>query len=128
MAHFAQIDENSTVLRVIVVNNSELLDGNGVEQEALGKEFCQTLLGGTWVQTSYHRSIRKNFASGGYTYDSSRDAFIPPKDYDSWVLDEETCIYKPPLDLPSDAASVDNPDGKTYVWDESTTSWKEVIE
>ena len=128
MAHFAQIDENNTVLRVIVVNNSELLDGNGDEQENNGKDFCQTLFGGTWVQTSYNGKIRKNFASGGYTYDSVRNAFIEPQPHGSWVLEEATCKYKAPIDLPSDAATPDNPDGKISEWDESTTSWKEVTE
>lgn len=77
MAHFAQIDENNIVSNVIVVNNVELLI-DGVESEAKGKEFCGTLFGGTWIQTSYNGKIRYNFAGVGYTYDPIDDAFIAP--------------------------------------------------
>lgn len=115
MAHFAQIDENNTVLRVIVINNSELLDGNGVEQETIGKDFCQTLFNGTWVQTSFNGNMRKNFAGGGYTYDSVRDAFIPPQPYASWGLDTTTCLWEAPIEYPRD--------GLVYTWSEDTTSW-----
>jgi hypothetical protein len=78
MAHFAEIGVNNTVIRVIVVNNAELLDGDGVEQESLGANFCRDLFGGTWMQTSYNGNFRKNFANKSYTYDSTRNAFIPP--------------------------------------------------
>ena len=78
MAHFAEIGVDNIVLTVVVVHNNELLDSDGVEQESLGIEFCRTLFGGTWVQTSYNGNIRKNFAGKGFTYDSSKDAFIPP--------------------------------------------------
>jgi hypothetical protein len=95
MAHFAELDENNVVLRVIVVHNNELLDENSVEQESNGIAFCQGLLGGSWIQTSYNRSIRKNFASIGYTYDVQRDAFIAPKpEGDGWTLDEDTCVWR----------------------------------
>lgn len=77
MAHFAQLDENNSVIQVIVVNNSELLD-NDKELEQKGIEFCQNLLGGKWIQTSYNSKIRYNFAGIGYTYDPIDDAFIPP--------------------------------------------------
>lgn len=94
MAHFAELDANGIVTQVIVVNNSELLD-NGVESESKGIAFCQSLFGGTWVQTSYNANIRKNYAGIGYTYDEARDAFIPPKpEGDNWILDEETCNWK----------------------------------
>ena len=93
MAHFAQLDESNIVTQVIVVNNNELLD-NGVESEAKGIAFCQSLLGGNWIQTSYHRNIRKNFAGIGDTYDATRDAFIPPKPTEgNWQLDETTCNW-----------------------------------
>ena len=108
MAHFAELDTNKTVLRVIVVSN---------DNEADGENWCKNLLGGDWKQTSYNANIRKNFASIGYTYDESRDAFIPPKPYPSWVINESTCQWKAPVDYPSD--------GKTYGWDEDSTSWKE---
>jgi len=94
MAHFAQLDETNIVTQVIVVNNNELLD-NDVESEAKGISFCQSLLGGTWVQTSYNGTIRKNYAGIGYIYDLVRDAFIPPKVncHAEEVLDETTCRW-----------------------------------
>ena len=93
MAHFAELDANGIVTQVIVVNNSELLD-NGVESESKGIAFCQSLFGGTWVQTSYNGNIRKNYAGIGYTYDEARDAFIPPKPEGNWILNEDTCLWE----------------------------------
>ena len=93
MAHFAELDNQNTVLRVIVVHNNELLD-NGVESETKGIAFCKTLFGGNWKQTSYNGNIRKNYAGIGFTYDPVRDAFIPPKPGDNWVLDEATCQWE----------------------------------
>lgn len=119
MAHFAQLDENNNVTQVIVVHNNELLDENGVEQETKGIQFCQSLLGGNWVQTSYNANFRKNYAGVGYTYDAARDAFISPKPYDSWVLNEDTCKWEPPISYPND--------GKNYYWDEATLSWVEIV-
>lgn len=115
MAHFAEIGLNNTVLRVIVVHNNELLDENGEESEAKGADFCRKLLGGTWLQTSYNGNFRKNFAGVGFTYDSERDAFIEPKPFGSWVLDEQTAQWEPPIQKPDD--------GQQYVWDEETVSW-----
>ena len=100
MAHFAEIETDNTVLRVIVVHNNELLDESGVEQEAKGAAFCQSLFGGTWVQTSYNGTIRKNFAGAGFTYDTARDAFIPPKPNGDWVLNEQTCQWEAPAPVP----------------------------
>jgi hypothetical protein len=117
MAHFAELDPENKVLRVIVVNNNELLV-DGVESEAKGIEFCQSLFGGEWKQTSYNKNIRKNYAGIGYSYDSSRDAFIPQKPFESWTLDEETCKWKPPVARPDD-------DSK-YTWNEETLSWDEI--
>jgi hypothetical protein len=119
MAHFAQLDENSVVLQVIVVNNSDCLDSNGQESEAVGVAFCQSLLGGNWKQTSYNGTICKNYAGIGYTYDATRNAFIPPKPYASWLLDETTCLWDAPVSCPTD--------DKMYRWNESTTSWVEVV-
>tara|TARA_R110002167_G_scaffold150164_2_gene343761 strand:- start:116 stop:481 length:366 start_codon:yes stop_codon:yes gene_type:complete len=116
MAHFAEIGLNNTIVRVIVVHNNELLDGDGVEQESIGAEFCKNLFGGTWVQTSYNGNIRKNFAGEGFTYDSGRDAFIPPKPFPSWVLDEDTCLWSAPVTMPVDENS--------YTWDEDSLSWQ----
>jgi len=117
MAHFAQL-ENNIVTQVIVVNNNELLD-NGVESEAKGIAFCQSLFGGTWIQTSYNGNIRKNYAGIGHTYDPVRDAFIAPKPYNSWVLDEDTCRWTAPIPYPQD--------DKKYSWDELTVSWIESL-
>lgn len=121
MAHFAKLDENNVVTEVIAIHNNELLDGNGQESEAKGATFCQSLFGGTWKQTSYNGNMRKNYAGIGYTYDAGRDAFIPPKPYNSWVLIEETCRWKAPVDMPADAGTGEPP--KRYSWDEATTSW-----
>lgn len=95
MAHFAELDENNIVLRVIVINNEELIiDGN--ESEEKGIQFCVNLFGGNWKQTSYNNSFRKNYAGIGYVYDPDRDAFIGPKINDSWILDEATCRWIEP--------------------------------
>lgn len=117
MAHFAKLDENNTVTQVIVVHNNELLD-NGVENESKGIAFCQSLFGGNWKQTSYNGTMRKNFAGIGYTYDQTRDAFIPPKPYNSWLLDETTCTWSAPVAHPND--------DKIYVWDENIVNWVEI--
>jgi hypothetical protein len=117
MAHFAELDDNNIVKQVIVVANEELLD-NEVESEAKGIAFCQTLLGGNWKQTSYNGNIRKNYAGIGYTYDANRDAFIAPKPFESWVLNEDTCRWDAPIPYPTD--------GKPYRWDEDSLSWVEL--
>ena len=103
MAHFAKLDENNIVEQVIVVSNNELLDENGVEQESLGVAFCQSLFGSDtiWKKTSYNNNFRFRFAGIGYTYDSSLDAFIGPKLCESWVLDNNTAEWIPPLDYPT---------------------------
>lgn len=115
MAHFAELGENNTVLRVIVVDNKDTMDTNGVEVEEIGATFCRNLLGGTWKQTSYNANFRKNYAGFGYTYDSQRDAFIPPKPFNSWLLNEDTCRWDAPVAYPTD--------GKLYTWNEETTAW-----
>ena len=93
MAHFAEINENNIVRRYCCSNN-ELLDKNGEEKEALGVAFCNSLLGGTWLQTSYNKNMRKNFAGIGFTYDKVFEILLFTKPYDSWVLDEATCRWK----------------------------------
>jgi hypothetical protein len=115
MAHFAELGENNVVLRVIVVNNVDTMTPQGEEQEEIGAAFCRNLLGGTWKQTSYNGTFRKNYAGIGFTYDSGRDAFIPPKPYASWTLVEETCHWTAPVDYPTD--------GQVYTWNEETQSW-----
>lgn len=114
MAHFAQLDDQNNVLQVIVVNNNELIE-NGVESEAKGIAFCQSLFGGNWKQTSYNGNMRKNYAGVGFTYDSQRDAFIPTQPFPSWILDEATCQWVGPVSYPTD--------GQQYLWDEATQSW-----
>ena len=118
MAHFAEINENNRVLKVIVVANAELKDSEGIEQENLGKTFCQSLFGGSWLQTSYNGSIRKNFAGIGHTYDENLNAFIAPQPFLSYLFNEDSCIWEPPTAYPDD--------GKFYFWEEDTTSWVEV--
>jgi len=119
MAHFAQLNEQNIVTQVIVVANEELLE-NGIESETKGIAFCQSLFGGTWKQTSYNGSIRKNYAGIGDTYDSERDAFIAPQPFPSWALVEETCHWECPVAYPTD--------GKKYHWDESTLTWIETTQ
>ena len=122
MAHFAKI-EDGVVTQVIVVDNKDCADASGVEKEYIGAAFCERLLGGTWKQTSYNGSIRKNYAGVGYAFDAERDAFIPPKPYNSWVLNEDTCLWEAPVAMPADAGTGEPP--KRYTWDEATTSWVE---
>jgi hypothetical protein len=100
MAHFAKI-ENDVVVQVIVVDNKDTADANGVEKEYIGAAFCERLLGGTWKQTSYNGNFRKNYAGLGYTYDAARDAFIPPKPSDDATLDEATCQWIVPVSADS---------------------------
>lgn len=120
MAHFAELDANNVVLRVIVIGNADTADANGVEKEYIGAAFCERLFGGVWKQTSYNNNIRKNYAGIGYTYDATRDAFIPPMPTNgTWVLNETTCQWERPIQLPKD--------GKMYNWDEATQSWVEVV-
>ena len=109
MSHWAEIDENNIVLRVLVGNNSEPDEG----------EAFMNSLGGTWVKTSYNGNIRKNYAGIGMSYDAERDAFIAPQPYPSWILDEETCRWEAPVAYPTD--------GIMYVWDEETTNWKATV-
>ena len=127
MATFAKI-ENNIVTTVISVVNEVLKDSNGVEQETIGVQFLKNLYNdpeAIWKQTSYNTNagihslggtpFRKNHAGIGYTYDTQRDAFIPPKPYNSWVLNEETCNWNAPIAYPND--------GQGYNWNEETQSW-----
>ena len=117
MAHFAKLDKNNIVLEVHVVNNDVLDTSN---EETSGIAFLTEWSGGysNWKQTSYNGTFRKNYAGIGYEYDSIRDAFIAPKSFESWLLNEETCRWEAPVAMPTD--------GKIYNWDEATTSWVEV--
>ena len=116
MASFAKIGLNNKVIAVHSVHNNELLDANGVEQEVLGVEFLTNLHGwAIWVQTSYNNNIRKNHAGIGYTYDEDRNAFIPKKPFNSWILNETTCNWEAPVAYPDD-------DNK-YTWNETNQTW-----
>jgi hypothetical protein len=119
MAHFAKLDENNVVTQVVVVANKDTADADGVEKEHIGAAFLESVLGGTWKQTSYHGNIRKNYAGIGYTYNADIDAFVPPKPYPSWVLNAETAQWEPPVPYPTGV-------GPNYVWDEETQSWVEL--
>lgn len=97
MAHFAELDENNIVVRVIVVDNNVLLDGYGKESEVIGIDFCKSLFGQdtTWIQTSYNGTMRKNYAGIGFTYDKTRNAFIPPApEGEGWTFDEDLCKWR----------------------------------
>jgi hypothetical protein len=120
MAHFVQLDENDIVIKVIVIDNNDILDNDGKESEELGVKFCKKVYGENtvWLQTSYNSSFRKNYAIIGEIYDRKRDAFrVKEPPLLSWILDEETCQWKPPINPPSDFAN------KLYNWDETTKSW-----
>jgi len=124
MAHFSKLGTGNIVERVEVVSNDIATD------EQTGVDFLNDLYKtrDVWKKTSYNTKggvhllggtpFRKNYGGIGYTYDQTKDAFIPPKPFDSWTLNETTCIWEAPVAYPSD--------GKDYYWDESSTSWKEI--
>jgi hypothetical protein len=129
MASFAKIGLNNKVIEVLSVNNEVLHDANGVEQESIGIDFLTKLTGyPVWKQTSYNTNggvhssggipLRKNFAGIGYTYDEDRDAFIPKKPFNSWVLNETTCLWEAPIAKPND-------DG-IYTWNETIQNWEQI--
>ena len=114
MAHFAEINENNIVTKVIVVHNNELLLGEE-EVETKGIDFCEGLFGHrNWVQTSYNANFRYNFAGVGYTWDSENNAFYAPKPFASWSLDENY-IWQAPVPYPDD--------NEAYTWNEENQSW-----
>ena len=122
MAHFAQINDSNEVIAVTVLADSDCQDENNDESEAVGITFMKALLGSdtNWVQTSYNASIRKNYAGIGYTWDSGRDAFIPPQPFSSWTLNEDSCYWEAPVVYPDD--------GKNYDWNESNKNWDEIVQ
>lgn len=117
MAHFAELDETDTVLRVIVVHNDVLKDANGEESEALGVAFCEKLFGGgRWAQCSYNGNKRKNYPGPGYKYDRTRGGFIAPKKFESWTLNPATLRWEPPVARPQG-------DGNLHKWNEAAQRW-----
>lgn len=119
MAHFAKLDENNIVLEVHVVDNETITVG-GVESEQAGVDFLTQLYGhNKWKQTSYNGNFGKNYAGIGYKYDYLRQAFIPPKVYPSWILNEETCLWDPPVPQPTGPGR--------YEWDELTQNWFKLV-
>jgi hypothetical protein len=126
MASFAKIGLNNKVIEVLSVVNEVLHDSNGIEREDIGIDFLTKLTGyPLWVQTSYNTfggvhnnggtPLRKNHAGIGYTYDEDRDAFIPKKPYNSWILNESTCLWESPIPYPQD--------NNKYNWNEQNQSW-----
>lgn len=114
MAHYAFLDENNIVTEVIVgIDETELIEGLSPEQ------WYGNFRGQRCIRTSYNGNIRKNYAGIGYTYDEQRDAFIPPKPYDSWLLYEETCQWQAPVPYPTD--------GLMYMWDEAKVDWEPIV-
>lgn len=120
MAHFAQLDKNNIVLQVLVINNEDITV-NEVEDEATGITFCQSLFGTDtqWAQTSYNNNMRMRYAGIGYWFDRQNDVFIAPKPYESWTLDPISYDWVAPVPYPND--------GALYVWDETSTSWSEIL-
>ena len=133
MASFAKLNSNNIVIIVVSVVNEVLKDSNGVEQENIGIEFLKNLYNepnSIWKQTSYNTNagihylggipFRKNHAGINYTYDSQRDAFIPPKSYNSWILNEETCLWEPPISKPTEQLE----ENQYYSWNEDIINWE----
>jgi hypothetical protein len=116
MAHFAKLNEDNTVIAVHSVNN-EVITIDGIESEQVGIDFLSGLHGHSlWKQTFYSGSSRKNYAGIGFFYNQELNAFIPPKPYNSWILNEETCIWEAPTPMPEDE--------NIYIWDEESLSWQ----
>ena len=127
MAAFAEINVLKKVIRVLALDDKDTQDKHGNEVEAVGVKYLNKAFGGTWLRTSYNTAknthklggtpFRKNFAGIGFTYDETRDAFIPPQNYPSWTINEDTCIWEAPVAYPAD--------GKVYEWNELDKSWVE---
>jgi hypothetical protein len=117
MAYFAKLGTGNIIETVISINNSVITDSNGIEQEQLGVDFINKLYNtrDVWKQTSYNNNFRKNYAGIGFQYDQTRDAFIAPKPYNSWILNEDTCKWEAPFAKPQDE--------NRYTWNESTLTW-----
>jgi len=117
MAHFAKLNEQNEVTEVIVISNQDTSDASGVEKEYIGAAYCERLLGGRWVQTSYNSNFRKRYAGKGMIYNEDLDAFVYAKPHEGWILNETTAEWEAPVPMPDD--------GKFYVWDDATLNWVE---
>jgi hypothetical protein len=122
MAYFAKLGTGNIVEQVISINNSVITDVNGIEQEQLGVDFINKLYNtrDVWKQTSYNNNFRKNYAGIGYTYDQTRDAFIPPKSFNSWTLNEDNCRWEAPVSKPTTELE----ENQYYSWNESIINWE----
>jgi hypothetical protein len=121
MAYFAKLGTGNIIEQVISINNSVITDANGVEQEQLGVDFINKMYNtrDVWKQTSYNNNFRKNFAGIGYQYDQTRDAFIAPKPFNSWTLNEDTCLWNAPVAKPKTELE----ENQYYSWNETTLTW-----
>jgi hypothetical protein len=141
LAHFAQVDENNQVIQVIVVSNEDIKDVNGIESEEIGIGFCKKILGSNtnWIQTSYNSNFRVRYAGIGYSYNESLNAFVPPKPYDSWILNNDAVDWQSPIGLPPKLTEEQIASKSFYKWEEesyqvdNTTGWilvtpQEIIE
>ena len=121
MAHFAEIDENNIVTKVIVVNNEVILDAGEIESEEIGIDFCESLYGHrNWAQTSYNNNFKKQFAGIGFTYDSDKDVFIEPSPHSSWTLNENS-DWAAPVEKPDESGLAEN---QYYAWYEDSQTWE----
>jgi hypothetical protein len=122
MAYFAKLGTGNIIETVISINNAVITDANGVEQEQLGVDFINKLYNtrDVWKQTSYNRTFRKNYAGIGYQYDQIRNAFIAPKPFNSWILNEDTCIWNAPVAMPTTELE----ENQYYSWNESIINWE----
>ena len=128
MARFAELNSNNVVLRVIMVDDWNITDGQGNQVEAIGVNYLKNLYG---QDTIWKQDVPKTIqlpvgtlaitSGSGYTYDSERDAFISPKPFPSWTLNETTFLWESPTPYPTDVGTPENP--KSYWWDEETLSW-----
>ena len=126
MAHFAEIDSEGTVQRVLVLSNDRITQ-DGEEVEELGTAYLQKMFPDTdWVQTSYNNNFRKRYAGKGMKYDVERDAFIPPQPFPSWLLNEESLSWEPPIPMPEQEAELGDEGFIHYMWDEENQSWVEI--
>lgn len=117
MASFVELDSNNIVIRGVAVNNDAIDNLPFPQSESVGITFLKDLYGQDtiWVQTSYNASFRYNYASIGFTFDETAQAFIPPKPFPSWLLNTSIYLWEAPVPYPQD--------GKSYYWDETTQSW-----